>query len=101
MAVYSLYYSVMKSCRCWNSNTSNVIQDGKRLYGNLSSLNKYLPSDDLSKTVDVCGTQVSLDLKSDCSEGILSDSVDIKSFLENLARNNGECTGFLMSFSVF
>ena len=26
VAIYSLYYSVMKSCRCWNSNTSNVIQ---------------------------------------------------------------------------
>ena len=60
-----------------------------------------MASDDLSKTVDACGTQVSLDLKSDCNEGILSDSVDIKSFLENLARNNGECTGFLMSFQFF
>ena len=67
----------MKSCSYWNSNIlSNVIQHGKRLYKNLSSLNKYLPSDDLPKTVDVCGTEVSLDLKSDCSEGILSDSVD-------------------------
>lgn len=81
----------MKSCRCCNSNTSNVIQYDKRLYQNLSSLNKYLPSHDLPKTVDVCGTQVSLDLKSDYSEGILSDSVDSTSFLENLARNNGEC----------
>ena len=45
--------------------------------------------------------QVSLDLKSDYSEGILSNSVDSKSLLENLVRNNGECTGFLMWFSVF
>ena len=55
----------------------------------------------MPKTVDVCGTEVSLDLKSDYSEGILSDSVDSKSLLENLVRNNSECTGFLMWFSVF
>ena len=55
----------------------------------------------MPKTVDVCGTEVSLDLKSDYSEGILSDSVDSKSLLENLVRNNRECTGFLMWFSVF
>ena len=93
----------MKLCiMYWNSNTlSKVIQYGKRLYQNLSSLSKDLPSDDLPKTVDVCGTEVSLDHKSDCSEGILSDSVDSKSFLENLVRNNSECTGFLIWFSVF
>ena len=78
----------------------NVIQYDKRLYENLSSLNKDLPSDDLPKTVDLCGTEVSLHRKSDCSEGILSDSVDSKSFLKNLVRN-GECTGFLMWLSVF
>ena len=61
-------------------------------------MNKYLLLDDLPKTVDVCGTEVRLDLKSDYSEGILSDSVDGKSLLENV---NGECTGFLMWFSVF
>ena len=101
MTVYSLCYSVIKSCSYWNSNTlSDVIQYGKRLYEN-SSLNKYLPLDDLPKTVDVCGTEVSLDLKSDYSERILSDSVDSKSLFENLVRNNSECTGFLMWFSVF
>ena len=86
VAVYSLCYSVIKSCSYWNSNTlSDVIQYGKRLYEN-SSLNKYLPLDDLPKTVHVCGTEVSLDLKSDYSERILS--VDSKSLLENLVRNN-------------
>ena len=61
-------------------------------------MNKYLLLDDLPKNVDVCGTEVRLDLKSDYSEGILSDSVDGKSLLENV---NSECTGFLMWFSVF
>ena len=42
---------------------------------------------------DVCGTEVSLDLK--------SDSVESKSILKNLVRNNSQCTGFLMWFSVF
>ncbi|PFX25694.1 hypothetical protein AWC38_SpisGene9688 [Stylophora pistillata] len=35
----------------------SVIELWQRLYEN-SSLNKYLPSDDLPKTVDVCGTEV-------------------------------------------
>lgn len=64
-------------------------------------MNKYLLLDDLPKTVDVCRTEVSLDLKSDYSEGILCDSVDGKSLLENVVRNNSQCTGFLMWFSVF
>ena len=86
VTIYSLCCSVMKSCSYWNSNTlSNVMQYGKRLFENLSSLNKYLPSYDLPKTV--CGTERSLNLKSDCSEGILSDSIDSKSFLESLVRN--------------
>ena len=53
-------------------------------YENLSYLNKFLPSDD----VDLCETDVSLAHKSDCREGILSDVVDSKSFVENLVRNN-------------
>ena len=39
-------------------------------------------------------------MKSNCREGILSASVDSKSFVENLVRNNNECTGFFMCFSV-
>ena len=58
-----------------------------------NNFNKYLLSDDWPKTVDVCGTEVSL--------GILFDSVDSKLILENLVRNNSECTGFLMWFLVF
>ena len=39
VAIYSLCYSVMKSCSYWNSYAlSNVIQYGKRLYENVSSL---------------------------------------------------------------
>ena len=53
------------------------------------------------KLLMFCGTKVSLDLKSDYSEEILSDLVDSRSLLENLIRNNNEYTGFLMWFSVF
>ena len=55
----------------------------------------------MPKTVDLRGTGVSLAHKSDWSEGILSDSIDSKSFLENLVTNNNERTGFLMCFSDF
>ena len=80
----------------------NVIQYGKRLYENISSLKKYLSSDDFPKTVDLCETDVGFAHKSDCREGILSDAVDSKSFLENLVRNNySGCTRFFMCFSVF
>ena len=31
VAIYSLCYSVMKSCRCWNSNTTNVIPEWQKI----------------------------------------------------------------------
>ena len=55
--------SVVKSCSYWNSNTlSKVIQYGKRLGENLIiTFKQVLRSlDDFPKTVDLCGTHVSL-----------------------------------------
>jgi hypothetical protein len=77
-----------------------VVDNGERLYDNLS-LYMLLPSDDLPKTVDVCGAEVGLDLKSDSSEGVLSDSSESKSILQNVIKSNSECTGFLMWLPCF
>ena len=44
----------------------------------------------MPKTVDLCRTDVSWAHKSDCREGILSDSVYSRSFLDNLVNNSKE-----------
>ena len=65
VTIYSLFYSVMKSRSYWNSNTHYpmLFSMGKYYKNNLSTLNNwYLSSDDLPKTVDLCGT----DDESDC-----------------------------------
>ena len=49
-----------------------------------------------------CGTDEGLAHKSDCREGILSDAVDNnKPFLENLVRNNSECSRFFYVIFIF
>jgi len=95
VAIYSLCYSIMKSCSYWNSNTSaTIVDNSKRVCDNLC-LNECISSSNLPKTVDVCGAEVSFNVFSD-KEGLLCDSLQSKSILENAVIKNGECTGFLM-----
>ena len=54
----------------------------------------------LPRTVDVCGIEVNLDNLFE-SEGLLTDSLQSKSILENEIIHNSECTGFLISFSSY
>ena len=51
----------------------------------------------LPRTVDICETEVNLDNLFK-SEGLLTDSLQSKSILENEIIHNSECTGFLISF---
>ena len=96
VAIYSLCYSIMKSCSYWNSNTlTTIVDNSKRVLDNLR-LNRSMSSSNLPKTVDVCGTEVSFNVLSDNKEGLLCDSVQSESILENAIINNDECTGFLM-----
>ena len=51
----------------------------------------------LPRTVDVCETEVNLDNLFE-SEGLLTDSLQCKSILENEIIHNSECTGFWHHF---
>ena len=96
VAIYSLCYSIMKSCSYWNLNTlATIVDNSKRVCDNLC-LNGCISASNLPKTVDVCGTEVSFNVLSDNKEGLLCDSVQSKSILEDAIINNNECTGFLM-----
>jgi len=61
-----------------------------------SPSNKNLP-----KSVDFCKVEVILDLKSNVTEEVLFESVQSKSVLQNIIKNNSECTGFLIWFASF
>ena len=54
----------------------------------------------LPRTLDVCGIEVNLDNLFE-SEGLLTDSLQSESILENEIIHNSECTGFLISFSSY
>ena len=54
----------------------------------------------LPRTVDVCETEVNLDNLFK-SEGLLTDSLQSKSILENEIIHNSECTGFFISYSSY
>ena len=96
IAIYSLCYSIMKSCSYWNSNTlATIVDNSKRVCANLC-LHGCISSSNLPKTVDVCGAEVSFNVLSDNMEGLLYDSRQSKSILENAIINNDDCTGFLM-----
>ena len=101
VAIYSICYSIMKSCGYWNSNTlSNIVDGGKQLCKNLS-LNSFITPGDLPKTIHVCGVEVSLSC-SNTTNGELSDSAESKSILKDIIINNyGKSTGFLMWFSSY
>ena len=96
VAIYSLFYSIMKSYSYWNSKTlATIVDNSKRVHDNLC-LNGCISSSNLPKTVDICGAEGSFHVISDNKEGLLCDSVQSKSILENVKINNDECTGVLM-----
>ena len=101
VAIYALSYSIMKSCSYWNSNTlATIVDNSKRVCDNLCFDGRISPSN-LPKTVDVCGAEVSFNVLRGSKEGLLCDSVQSKSTLENAIINIDECTGFLMWLSCF
>jgi len=99
VAIYSICYSIIKSSSYWNSNTlSSIVNYGKRLC-DILSLEENFSTDDLPKSIDVFGTEVSLHVLTEMCE-VLSDSLQNKSILEDAISNN-ECTGFLMWFESY
>ena len=75
VAIYSLFYSIMKSCSYWNSNAlATIVDKSKKVCDNLC-LNGSISSSKLPKTVNICGAEVSFNVLSDDKEGLLCDSV--------------------------
>ena len=102
VALYSLCYSIMKSCNYWNYNSSlpTIVDKGKKMCCKSSLEHNQQSPVNLPRTVDVCETEVNLDNLFK-SEGLLTDSLQSKSVLENEVIHNSECTGFSISFSSY
>ena len=102
VALHSLCCSIMKSCNYWNNNSSlpTIVDKGKKMCcKSILEHNQQSPVN-LPRTVDVCETEVNLDNLFK-SEGLLTDSLQSKSILENEIIHDSECTGFLISFSLY
>ena len=102
VALHSLCYSIMKSCNYWNYNSSlpTIVDKGKKMCCKSSFEHNQQSPANLPRTVDVCETEVNLDNLFE-REGLLTDSLPRKSILENEIIPNSECTGFLISFSLY
>jgi len=101
VAIYSICYSLMKSCGYWTPSTlSNVIDGGKQLYKDLSSRSCTEPT--LPNTVNVCGAEITINY-SNITMGELSDSLESKSILKKVITSNlnAKNTGFLLWFSSY
>ena len=102
VALYSLCYSIMKSCNYWNYNSSlpTIVDKGKKMCRKSSLEHSKQSPANLPRTLDVCETEVNLDNLFK-SEGLLTDSLQSKSILENEIIHNSECTGFFISYSSY
>ena len=102
VALHSLCYSIMISCNYWNYNSSlpTIVDKGKKMCLKSSLEHNQQSPANLPRTVDVCETEVNLDNLFE-REGLLTDSLPRKSILENEIIPNSECTGFLISFSLY
>ena len=76
-------YSIAKSCSYWNSKTPCCIaEQGNKFYCNMG-INRHLTKADLYTSLDICGVEISVQLKAQ-SYGMLSGSLNnTKNKLEN------------------
>ena len=96
VGLYAMCYSVAKSCSYWNSRTLCCIADqGNKFFCNMG-INRHLTRTDLYTSLDICGVEISVQLKAQ-SYGMLSSSLNnTKNKLENSIFNNyNGNTGFL------
>ena len=102
LALYSLCYLIMKSCNYWNYNSSlpTIVDKGKKMCHKSSLEHNQKSLVNLPRTADVCETKVNLDNLFK-SEGLLTDSLQSKSVLENEIIHNSVCKGFFISLSSY
>ena len=75
VGLYAMCYSVAKSCSYWNFRTLCCIADqGNKLYRNMG-INRCLKMADLYTSLDICGVEISVQLKAQ-SYGMLSTSLN-------------------------
>ena len=75
VGLYAMCHSVAKSCSYWNSRTLCCIADqGNKLYHNMG-INRCLKMADLYTSLDICGVEISVQLKAQ-SYGMLSTSLN-------------------------
>ena len=75
VGLYAMCYLVAKSCSYWNSRTLCCIAgQGNKLYRNMG-INRCLKMADLYTSLDICGVEISVQLKAQ-SYGMLSTSLN-------------------------
>ena len=102
VGLYAMCYSIAKSCSYWNSKTLCCIaEQGNKFYCNMG-VNRHLTKADLYTSLDICGVEISVQLKAQ-SYGMLSGSLNnTKNKLENLIFNNySGNTEFLLWLSSY
>ena len=102
VGLYAMCYSIANSCCYWNSKTLCCIaEQGNKFYCNMG-INRHLTKADLYTSLDICGAEISVQLKAQ-SYGILSGSLNnTKNKLENLIFNNySGNTGFSLWLSSY
>ena len=102
VGLYAMCYSIAKSCIYWNSKTLCCIaEQGNKFYCNMG-INRHLTKADLYTSLDICGVEISVQLKAQ-NYGMLSGSLNnTKNKLENLIFNNySGNTGFLLRLSSY
>ena len=102
VGLYAMCYSIAKSCSYWNSKTLCCIaEQGNKFCCNMG-MNRHLTKADLYTSLDICGVEISVQLKAQ-SYGMLSGSLNnTKNKLENLIFNNySGNTGFLSWLSSY
>ncbi len=92
ISLYSICYSVIKSCTYWDSNTvSAVVYFGTTLYNNTG----IHVSGDIPRKVEICGTEIHVKLQANI-QGVFIDKAQSKLNIESLISHTNENTGFLI-----
>ena len=102
ICLYSLCFSVIKSCRYWNSDTLNaVIEYGNAFYMKLN-VDKHLMLNDLPNKVNICGADVDVVFTAK-GEGVLFKNTSLSEHVlhQFISHNKKNDTGFLLWISTY
>ena len=101
VGLYAMCNSIAKSCSYWNSKTLCCIaEQGNQFYCNMG-INRHLTKADLYTSPDICGVEISVQLKAQ-SYGMLSGSLNNtkKTGKFNFQQLQRKCRVFIMAFKL-